>query len=121
MYSVFYGTDRSHNRGFRVGLGPPPFQGGENMKAGYFTVRRTSQEYFHEDRKPCDEAFIAPVSENPWGKHSQEIYKEDGRVWAVQIEDLESLLRFVEKYGRCIISSDDKMDYLEIYDDFRET
>ena len=65
-----------------------------------FRVTRTSM---YEDEQPCEEAFA------------------DGEGWFLLIENLESLEKFIRKYGSVVIHMTEKYDnFLEIYDDYRE-
>lgn len=49
--------------------------------------------------------------------------REDEMLWAIEINTIEELIAFHEKYGRLVIEeswNNDKFLQLEIYDDYRE-
>ena len=74
-----------------------------------FFVHRTSG---LQDGKPCEEATenVAKEAVSFWNN------------WTVEINSLDELIQFVEKYGTVIIdrSYDGKAFVLEIYDTWRE-
>lgn len=77
-----------------------------------FIVYRTSN---HVD-KPCEEATMKKT-----GLESQ---NQPGEGWTVEINSIEDLVDFTDKYGNIIIKSRDTFhpeSSIEIYDDFRES
>ena len=62
-----------------------------------FKITRTS---LWGDEKPCDEA------KRP----------KDGKGWVINIKTLDSLVKFVKKYGKTVVNEDS----IEIYDYWRE-
>lgn len=64
-----------------------------------FVVTRTS---IWGDKKPCEEAY------------------QVGELWKVNIESLEELIKFKEKYGEIILTDDYDTPSIEIYDYYRE-
>ena len=110
---------------------------------GLFLVSRTSQ---HDKKRPCEEAFQAYTvfvdmrnADDPkkipayngtngdWYERGSNHRIEDGRItrdlhryqaWFVRIDDI---MKFVEKYGTCVIDCDSNgIGTIEIYDDYRE-
>ncbi len=76
------------------------------------------------DKKWIEEGFnhaIVPANEQFKKPH---IYREfEDYVWAIDIDTLEDLLKFKEKYGDLVITTSIKNEYIneiEIYDDWRE-
>lgn len=103
-------------------------------------VKRTSM---YASRKPCKEAkhgkimsvdrrtFKTPEEHDKklgapfWLERGTNHRIEHGGIardtgledcWYVEFPDLDALMKFIEKYGECVISS----DKIEIYDDYRE-
>lgn len=82
-----------------------------------FRVERTSLRGSPE--KPCDEAVL---------KETQEMTSEDGlklrEVWVINMDLLDELITFRDKYGEMILDQDPSFplipDSIEIYDDWRE-
>ena len=83
-----------------------------------FRVEKTSLRSSPE--KPCDEAILQKTSE----------MTDEGRikpreVWVVNMESLDELITFRDKYGELILDHDPSFpqipDSIEIYDDWRET
>lgn len=81
-------------------------------------VERTSLRGSPE--KPCDEAVLKETSE----------LIDDGspkacNVWVINIDSLDELITFRDKYGELILDHDPSFqqipDSIEIYDDWRET
>lgn len=69
-----------------------------------FIVTRTSKIYFDESEKPCEEAYKK-------GRDNFGIM-----IWMININSLEELMSFIDKYGQVVIDKDE----IEIYDDYRE-
>ena len=118
-------------------------------RPGLYIVSRTSCPSNASD-KPCDEAFQVQIkdvdcryTDDPrkvlayndpkcdwWYKEGKNHRVEDGMikrdfgtqtVWAVQIEQLADLMKFIEKYGDCVLSVlADGFWKIEIYDDCYE-
>jgi hypothetical protein len=111
-----------------------------------FAICRTS---CYRDTKPCKEAYqidsvrvdertVADPAKLPgqdgteWYKHGTNHRVEKGHIfrdfevklWVVDIDSLEKLLKFEKKYGSLIIEQKDwrskDLLTLEIYDDYRE-
>ena len=82
-----------------------------------FRVEKTSLRGSPE--KPCDEAVL---------KETQEMTSEGSvkprEVWVVNMDSLDELITFRDKYGELILDHDPSFpqipDSLEIYDDWRE-
>ena len=77
-----------------------------------FIVYRTSN---HVD-KPCEEAVMTKLQEENQG------HADEG--WTVEINSIEDLVNFTDRYGNIIIKSRDSfhpVSSIEIYDDFRES
>lgn len=70
--------------------------------------------------KPCDEAVL---------KETQEMTGEGSvksrQVWVINMDSLDELITFRDKYGELILDQDPSFpqipDSIEIYDDWRET
>jgi hypothetical protein len=83
-----------------------------------FRVEKTSSRDSPE--KPCDEAILkeTPEMTDEWQVKPRE-------VWVVNMESLDELITFRDKYGELILDHDPSFpqipDSLEIYDDWRET
>ena len=77
-----------------------------------FEVSRTSGYFGREDDRPCDEATL----------DREEKDATECRIahWTVEIESLEGLMAFCNKYGRIVIEPDKPLPWLEIYDSYRE-
>ena len=83
-----------------------------------FRVERTSLR--GSPKKPCDEAVL---------KITQEMTIESSlkacEVWVININLLDELITFRDKYGELILDQDPSFpqipDCIEIYDDWRET
>ena len=83
-----------------------------------FRVEKTSLRGSPE--KPCDEAVL---------KETQEMTSEGSvkprEVWVVNMDSLDELITFRDKYGELILDHDPSFpqipDSIEIYDDWRET
>lgn len=86
-----------------------------------FFVIRTSENgcssRFNPKEKPCEEAFKS-IFVNDYGKYG----KEETEGWAVEINTLEELMSFYDKYGNLVITKPEFVNaiQLEIYDDYRE-
>lgn len=77
-----------------------------------FIIYRTSN---HVD-KPCEEAILK--------KHMLENQGDSSEGWTVEINSIEDLVDFTDKYGNIIIKGRDSfhpVSSIEIYDDFRES
>lgn len=81
-----------------------------------FIVNRSS-DILTLNGSPCEEAFIDYVIvENL----SREKYKIE--VWCIEFNSIEEIIAFRNKYGDVIISKIyDEYDYIEIYDNYRES
>lgn len=68
------------------------------------------------DKKPCDEAFSEKrLVENVRGEKLERVY------YYVNIESLEELMGFIEKYGEVVMGDGPFGEpCIEIYDDYRE-
>jgi hypothetical protein len=81
-------------------------------------VERTSLRGSPE--KPCDEAVLRETSELTDGG-----FPRPCKVWVIQIDSLDELITFRDKYGELILDHDPSFhqipDSIEIYDDWRET
>ncbi len=83
-----------------------------------FRVEKTSLRGSPE--KPCDEAVL---------KETQEVVGDGSvksrEVWVVNIDSLNAMITFRDKYGELILDQDPCFlqipDSIEIYDDWRET
>jgi hypothetical protein len=83
-----------------------------------FRVEKTSLRGSSE--KPCDEAVL---------KETPEITDEGStklrEVWVINMDSLDKLITFRDKYGELILDHDPSFpeipDSIEIYDDWRET
>jgi hypothetical protein len=83
-----------------------------------FRVERTSLR--GSPQKPCDEAVL---------KKTQEMTVEGSlkarEVWVINMNLLDELITFRDKYGELILDQDPSFpqtpDCIEIYDDWRET
>lgn len=79
-----------------------------------YIVTRTS---IWGDKKPCEEAFEEEVVCT---------YFENGKkvVWMIEINTLEELHEFIDKYGGSVVIEDwyfnNAYKKIEIYDDYRE-
>ena len=72
-----------------------------------FEIKRTS--VFCDNKKPC--------------KESKKIYtKNDHICYKIEINTLEELIKFSNKYGKLVFASKagEGLPYIEIYDDYRE-
>lgn len=82
-----------------------------------FRVEKTSLRGSPE--KPCDEAFSKKTPEM-----TDEGRVEPREVWLVNMESLDELITFRDKYGELILDHDPSFpqipDSIEIYDDWRE-
>ena len=76
-----------------------------------FIIYRTSN---HVD-KPCEEAILK--------KHIPENQGDSSEGWTVEINSIEDLVDFTDKYGNIIKGRDSfhPVSSIEIYDDFRES
>jgi len=110
-----------------------------------FTVHRTSE--YREDIQPCKEAYqvdsvrvdertVNDPAKLPDGKEwytkgtnhrvsKGHIFRDfPTRVWVVDIDTLEELVKFTRKYGELVLGDNSwrcrKFLSLEIYDDYRE-
>jgi hypothetical protein len=83
-----------------------------------FRVEKTSLRGSSE--KPCDEAILKETPEMTDEGHLQSC-----EVWVVNMESLDELITFRDKYGELILDHDPSFpqipDSIEIYDDWRET
>lgn len=112
-----------------------------------FKVERTSLG-FRKDKSPCEEAIkheyvvkeqlfdlnsleFLGISEREWKSKGANHRIEDNKYtrdlreteWLVEIDSLEALNSFINKYGRCVISLDrdgGQSLTIEMYDDYRE-
>jgi hypothetical protein len=70
--------------------------------------------------KPCDEAILMETPEM-----TDEGHVKPREVWVVNMESLDELITFRDKYGELILDHDPSFpqipDSIEIYDDWRET
>lgn len=88
-----------------------------------FKVSRTS---IRDDRKPCEEAVkqtYTRVEVGTLGRYIQREFPNDAVGWFVEINTLDELLHFQQKYGDIILTKDyynPEVLELEIYDDYRE-
>lgn len=82
-----------------------------------FRVEKTSLRGSPE--KPCDEAILKETPEM-----TDEGCVEPREVWLVNMESLDELITFRDKYGELILDHDPSFpqipDSIEIYDDWRE-
>lgn len=83
-----------------------------------FVVERASTSCMLEDentwRKPCEEAYI---------DNSPKIGKSDYNLWCIDLNTLDDVLNFMEKYGNIVIRRKDasvSAYQIEIYDDWIE-
>lgn len=110
-----------------------------------FVVRRTS--YYENERQPCPEAILGDYTRIDWrtvttaelpervkrtwfteGKNHRDVdghavREFDGRAWFIDLDGLEALMAFLQKYGPVIIEpfwQNHTMFSIEIYDDYRE-
>ncbi len=83
-----------------------------------FRVEKTSLRGSPE--KPCDEAILKETPEL-----TDEGHVQPREVWVVNMESLDELITFRDKYGELILDHDPSFlqipDSIEIYDDWRET
>ena len=83
-----------------------------------FRVEKTSLRGSFE--KPCDEAVLKETQEMT-GDGSVKL----SEVWVIQMDSLDKLITFRDKYGELILDQDpcfpEIPDSIEIYDDWRET
>ena len=80
-----------------------------------FIVQRSS-DILTLNGAPCEEAFIDYVVVENLSREKKKI-----KVWCVEINSIEQLIDFRNKYGDIIISKIyDDYDYIEIYDDYCE-
>lgn len=83
-----------------------------------FRVEKTSLRGSPE--KPCDEAILQETTEM-----TDEGRVKPREVWVVNMESLDELITFRDKYGELILDHDPSFsqipDSIEIYDDWRET
>ena len=116
-----------------------------------FVVSRTS---LWQDERPCDEAKLERVESWHTRTCTEEVFNakfskkeglwrdsgtehtvtkaghitkrvEDDDAWVIEIKSLAGLVKFMDKYGSCIIDmesdySPSKLPTIEIYDDYRE-
>lgn len=73
-----------------------------------FSVKRTSN--YLAETAPCNGA----VCILPYDDHNMEAGQ-----WAIEITDLDHLMQFVSRYGKCVIRNDGT-SHIEIYDGWRE-
>ena len=83
-----------------------------------FRVEKTSLRGSPE--KPCDEAVLKETQEMTGGGSVKPL-----EVWVVNMDSLDELITFRDKYGELILDHDPSFpqipDSIEIYDDWRET
>ena len=83
-----------------------------------FRVEKTSLRGSPE--KPCDEAVLKETQEMTAGGSLK-----PREVWVVNMDSLDELITFRDKYGELILDQDPSFpqipDSIEIYDDWRET
>ena len=83
-----------------------------------FRVKKTSLRGSPE--KPCDEVVLKETQEMT-GEGSGKLRE----VWVVNMDSLDELITFRDKYGELILDHDPSFpqipDSIEIYDDWRET
>lgn len=82
-----------------------------------FQITRTSTGYYRQE-KPCDGAFVYKRERGRLDDH-------DRLYWALEVNSLDELLKFIEKNGEPIIISGacdyyDGLLQIEIYDEYRE-
>lgn len=81
-----------------------------------FIVQRSS-DILNLNGSPCEEAFIDYVIIENISREKKKI-----EVWCIEINFIEQLIAFRNKYGGIIISKIyDEYDYIEIYDDYVES
>lgn len=117
-----------------------------------FIVKRTSQyQFLDEKSSPCDESIRLNYYKTEkyfdfefesWGKTEEERNKSwlgtgknhrveneyikrevEESAWFIDITTFDKLIKFIDKYGDCIISKreeDNEFPTIEIYDDYRE-
>jgi hypothetical protein len=81
-----------------------------------FVVTRTSD--WNDNKVPCAKAKREIITNNKSG----EDYRERN-VWTIELNTLEELINFTNKYGRIVIEEywlNDKFKEIEIYDGYRE-
>ena len=83
-----------------------------------FRVEKTS--LCGSPEKPCDEAVLKETQEM-----TGEASVKPREVWVVNMDSLDELITFRDKYGELILDHDPSFpqipDSIEIYDDWRET
>jgi predicted RNA-binding protein associated with RNAse of E/G family len=72
-----------------------------------FKISRTSG---WDNDPPCKEAYTLPEEYNP---------KDHYHKWYIDINSLDELIKFVDKYGDIVVSTEND-PYIEIYDTYRE-
>lgn len=81
-------------------------------------VMRSSQWAYHRDEPPCEGATLGTFTKIEHGKEYP-----DTPAWFIEINTLEELIAFADKYGDLVLTHhayNEKERLLEIYDDYRE-
>lgn len=95
----------------------PPCEWAVKKFFPYWHTRTCTEEYFNEKHSPREWLW-----RDNWKNHTidEEWYitrqEEDREYWTIEINSLEELEKFVEKYGRIVFD----WEKIEIYDDYRE-
>lgn len=103
-----------------------PIKEAKKVLVPYWHTRLCSEEYFNKNYSK-NEGYWRSKGKNhkELGKNKITRQEEDREKWEVEINSLEELLKFSDKYGEVIISQESETDdlkynSLEIYDDYRE-